>query len=123
MDGRYPRPPEALASYADTIAERAPATLDQIKEVVLRIDNDRAGLLVRRIKDGLAQILWVDVGQSDCRDGKAFATNWPIKGGILASDSAVNGCRFLKMSGRRGNSHWCSQSLTGPREAIVTELG
>jgi hypothetical protein len=43
-----------LASYTDTITERTAATLDQIEEVVLRIDNDRAGLLVRGVKYGLA---------------------------------------------------------------------
>jgi len=32
VNGCYPRPPKAFASYADTIAERVPATLDQIKE-------------------------------------------------------------------------------------------
>jgi hypothetical protein len=90
VDGRYPRPPKALTSYADTIAERAPATLDQIKKVVLRIDNDRAGLLVCRVKDGRAQIRWVDVGQSYSRDRKAFATNWAIEGRILAPQSGVD---------------------------------
>ena len=87
MDGRYPRPPKTLASDADAIAERPPATLDQIKEVILRIDNDRAGLLLGRIKDGRAKIRWVYLGQSYCRDGKALVINWRIEGRILAPDS------------------------------------
>jgi hypothetical protein len=82
-----PDHPKSLASYADAIAERAPATLDQIKEVILRIDNDRPGLLLRRIKDGRAKIRWVYVGQSYCRDGKALVINWRIEGRILAPDS------------------------------------
>ena len=90
VDGRYPRPPKALASYTDTITERAPATLDQIKEVVLRIDNDRAGRFVRGVNDGRAQIRWIDVGQSYGRDGKGFATNEPIDCRISATDSGVN---------------------------------
>ena len=90
VDGRYPRPPKTLASDADAIAERPPATLDQIKEVILRIDNDRAGLLLRRIKDGRAKIRWVDVGQSYCRDGKALAIHWRIEGRILAPESGVD---------------------------------
>jgi hypothetical protein len=28
VDGRYPRPPKALASYTDTVSERASITLD-----------------------------------------------------------------------------------------------
>src|ERR1035437_1105332 len=62
VDCRRARPAEALAPYADAIAERQPATLDKIKEVILRIDNDRAGLLLRCIRDGLAQIFRIDVG-------------------------------------------------------------
>jgi hypothetical protein len=79
-----------LASYADAIAESPPAALDQIKEVVLRIDNDRPGLLVGRVKDGRAQIRWVYVGQSYCRDGKALAIHWRIEGRILAPESWVD---------------------------------
>jgi hypothetical protein len=77
-----------------------------------------AGLFARRVKDGLAQILRVDVGQSDCRDGKPFATNWPIEG-----VQCVCRCRLLRLPGDRGKSHWCSRPLTGLRETIVAELG
>jgi len=124
VDGRYPRPPKTLASDTDTITERAPATLDQIKEVVLRIDNNRAGGFVRGVNDGRAQIRWIDVRQSYRRNRKAFATNWPIEDAILASESGVDvarlrWCRLVKTPGDWRNIYWCSRFLTGPREAIV----
>ena len=88
VDGRYPRPPETLASDADAIAERPPATLDQIKEVILRIDNDRAGLLVARVKDGRAKIDWINVGDSlTAGMGKRSSYTGAYKGCILAPDS------------------------------------
>ena len=70
---RRARPSEALASHAYTIAERPPAFLDKIKEVILRIDNDRTGLLPRGVKDRLAQIFRIDIGQFHRGDGKALA--------------------------------------------------
>jgi hypothetical protein len=50
VDGRRARPAEALAPHADAIAERPSSILDKIKEVILRIDNDRAGLLLRWVR-------------------------------------------------------------------------
>ena len=108
--------------------QRAPATLDQIKEVVSRIDNNRAGRFVRGVNDGRAQIHRIDVRQSYCRNWKAFATNWPIEDGILAPESGIDvprlrWRRLVKTPGDWRNIYWCSRFLTGPREAIVTELG
>ena len=86
VDCRRARPAEALTPYADAIAERPPATLDKIKEVILRVDNDRARLLLRGVKGGLAQIFRIDIGECQRRDGKALAVNRRIEGRILAPE-------------------------------------
>ena len=51
-------------------AGQEPFQRNRLKEVVLRIDNDSAGLLVRRVKHNLAQISRIDVGQSQRQQSK-----------------------------------------------------
>ena len=70
VNGRFTRPPKALASNTDTVSERASITLDEVKEVILRVDNNRAGRLVRRIHDDRAKICRIYIGQAYGGDGK-----------------------------------------------------
>src|SRR5262249_45817514 len=51
----------------------APTALDQVEKMRLGIDHDGAGLLVRGIIDGSAEIGRIDVRQSKRRNRKGFA--------------------------------------------------
>src|SRR6266566_806269 len=73
VNGRGARPFESAPANADAIANGAPASLDEVEEMRLRIDHDGAGRLVRGIIDGSAEIGGIDGRQSKGRNRKGLA--------------------------------------------------
>src|SRR5262249_24490051 len=92
VDRRNARPAETLPSDTDAVTDRPSPALHEVKEVILRIDHDRAGWFVCGIVNGLAQVFRIDVRQSDRRNGKWLARNGRIKGGESGSLGFVEGC-------------------------------
>src|SRR5215211_4971453 len=89
VDGRHPRPAEAFASHADAIADRPTAALDEIKIAAVRVDDDGARLFVGRIRNLLAQIGRVDVGQTQCRNRERLASHAGVEARILTRRAGV----------------------------------
>src|SRR5712671_1483982 len=73
VNGSDARPFESAPANADAVANGAPASLDQVEEMRLRVDHDGAGRLVRRIINGSAEIGRINVRQSEGRNRKGLA--------------------------------------------------
>src|SRR5262249_57574826 len=82
-------PAKTLAADADAVAHRPAAALDQIEEMVRRIDHDRAWRLVAGVRHGLAQEGRVDVGELYRRDRKPVVDR-RVHGAILPDDRGID---------------------------------
>src|ERR1700751_209512 len=83
MDGRHPRPIEALTPHADTVADRSSVRLHEIEIVMWWVDNDRTGRLAGLIPDGLAQIGLIDRGQFHRGYVKRLVVDLPVDRRVL----------------------------------------
>src|SRR5215471_5851196 len=72
VDGCDARPLESASADAHAVADGPSASFDQIEEVPLRIDHDRARRLGRGIVDGRTEVGWIDIRQSKGRDRKGL---------------------------------------------------
>src|SRR5262249_55696176 len=113
VDLSHARPAKTLAPHPHAIADGAPAAGDEVKEMILRVDNDRAGLLARRILDDRPQKRRIDLGHSQRRNRERFTANRRIKARVLAPERGVAGGGDLPRLG----PHPGATAVDGPPRA------
>src|SRR5258707_328519 len=125
VDGGDARPVESAPTNADAIANGAPAPFDQVEEMRLRIDHDGAGLLVRGVINGTAEIGRIDVRQSKGRNRKGFAVALRVNRRIRDIRAAEEWpCRLaLSVRYRRPLPAWLGARWAEKEETVLLGRG
>src|SRR5262249_48501660 len=82
-------PAEALAADADAVADRNAAILDQIKVVVRRIDDDRAGRLAATVVHGRAHERGIEIRHAYGRQRVGFSGPPSVERGEAARQRGI----------------------------------